>query len=100
VVDECSQTLTFSNDGNFSPLVCGNGQSLNALAWKAAAPDSPQVMGLGPSATAPQVSAALCADLTRSTIPIEQSAYALAAMYYGWNLGFTPHSIFTTLTSC
>jgi hypothetical protein len=99
-VDECSEALTHAQDGTFSPLTCNNGQAINVLAWSAAAPLSPRLLALGSAATAAQVSTALCADVTNSTIPLEQSAYTLAALYYGWNLGFTPHSVFTTLENC
>jgi hypothetical protein len=89
VVNECSQQLTFSADGNAGPLTCPDG-SLNVVAWADFAGNHPSVMSLGPDATPGDVVRAECADVAHSTIPIETSAVELATTYYGWKFAFDP----------
>ena len=75
------------------------GGKLNTRAWDYFAKNSPLVMALGPNAIPDQVLRAMCSDLHArppegSTIPIELSAYHLAATYYGWDFGVDPRQEF------
>lgn len=88
-VDECSMQLQIGADGSAGPLTCPNGR-LNVLAWQRVAQGNPLVMALGPNATPDQALRAMCSDLHTSSIPIETSAYRLAALYYGWKFGVDP----------
>jgi hypothetical protein len=91
-VDECSQQLTFAQDGNAGPISCSNG-ALNVVAWRYFASGKHSVMSLGPYATPAQVGDALCTD--GPPIPIETSAYQLAALYYGWSFTQNPSAVLT-----
>jgi hypothetical protein len=91
-VDECSEQLTFAQDGNAGPINCSSG-ALNAIAWRYFASSKHSVMSLGPYTTPAQVEDALCSD--GPPIPIETSAYQLAALYYGWNFTQDPSAILT-----
>lgn len=92
-VDECQQQLQFGADGTAGPTTCANGD-LNAVAWRyyAQSGDHNQVLSLGPFATPTQVIDAMCAEVSKSTIPMEQNAYQLARAYYGWNFAVDPSS--------
>jgi len=90
VVDECTQPLTYANDGSFSPLTCADGTQINTLAWNAAAKSNASVLGLGADALPGSVQVAACNDVKNSTIPIETDAIQLAVLYYGWQLNFDP----------
>jgi hypothetical protein len=90
----CSEQLSYGADGNASPLFCAKGQ-LNVLAWKYFAADHPRVMSLGPNASPQDVEHAICADMSKSTGPIETSTYQLAAAYYGWSFGVVPTDVLT-----
>ena len=70
-------------DGNASPVYCPDG-GINVQAWTYFEKLKPQVMALSPDSTVQQVEAAMCADLSDSTVPIETSAGELAFRYYGW----------------
>ncbi|MHB8221215.1 MAG: hypothetical protein ACYDHU_12995, partial [Acidimicrobiales bacterium] len=100
VVNECSEELRHYQDGTFGPLTCDAGHALNVLAWNLAAQSSPSLLGLGPTAAPGQVSAALCADLKRSTIPLETEAFELLQTYTGQSFGLTRSSVFAILQSC
>lgn len=98
VVDECSVPLSIGANGNAGPLLCEGGK-LNTRAWEYFAKNSPLVMALGPNVIPDQVLRAMCSDLQAeppqgSTIPIELSAYQLAATYYGWDFGVDPRQEF------
>jgi hypothetical protein len=88
VSDECSSPLTYSADGNATPLLCPGG-GVNVLAWNDYASNHLLVMGLGPSATASEVYGAMCSDTAagHTTNPIESNAEELAASYNGWSFG-------------
>jgi hypothetical protein len=88
-VSECSAQLQIGADGNAGPITCPNGD-LNALGWDYFEKSTPLIMSLGPDVTLAEVQEALCADLHNSTIPIETSAYNMAALYYGWRFGIDP----------
>jgi hypothetical protein len=76
--------------------VCANLQ-INVLAWKYFAAHKPRVMALDPNASAQAVESAICADMSNSTIPIETSAYQIAAIYYRWIFGaINPADVLTT----
>lgn len=89
-VDECSVQLSYGADGSYGPLTCANGTEVNVIAWNAAISSSPAVLALGPTASPSEVEAAICSDMAHSTIPIEQGAYQLAALYNGWSFGYDP----------
>ena len=90
VVNECSEPLTYAEDGSFTPLTCANGTQINTLAWDAAAKSNASVLGLGGDALPGSVGVAACNDVQHSTIPIETAAIHLAELYYGWQLNFDP----------
>jgi hypothetical protein len=94
VVGDCSEQLEIGADGNASPVTCTNGD-INVLAWNYFDGVDPTLLGLGPYATEQQVQDQLCTDMQTSTIPIEESVYALAQAYYGWQFGVDPTSILT-----
>lgn len=94
VVGLCTQQLSYTADGNASPLFCSNGE-INRLAWNYFADLNLLVMALGSKATAGDVEAAVASDLNGSDA-IECSAYQLAAVYYGWNFGTDPTSAVLT----
>lgn len=99
-VDECSEQLSIGADGNAGPTTCSHGR-LNSLAWNYFAKGNPLVMALGPDATPDEITIAMCADLAHgSTIPIETSAYDLAALYDGWSFGINPASDLANADSC
>jgi hypothetical protein len=92
--DLCSEHLSYSSDGNVSPLICASGMpwsqmrmplEINVLAWKFFAAHKASVMALGPNASAQVVETAICADLRNSTIPIETGAVNMAYIYYRWS---------------
>jgi hypothetical protein len=92
-VPECTQALVFSSDGNSGPIQCSNGY-LNATEWNALYTLEPSVLGLGPSATAGQVQAALCADVHANlSNPIEETSYKIASLYYGWSFSTDPSAV-------
>jgi hypothetical protein len=80
----CSAPLQVYQDGNAGPLFCQGG-ALNVAAWRFFAQLRPLVMSLGPFATLAEIEKAICAGGSQHiTLPEEESAYALAAEYYGW----------------
>ncbi len=93
----CAKSLNLFQDGTFSPLSCDNGNEVNVVAWSIASSTSPSMLALGPNATSSAVLGAFCADLPRSTIPIETAAYSLASTYYGWRFTI-PGSRFLSLS--
>ena len=81
----CAAPLQVFQDGNAGPDFCRDG-ALNVNAWKWYA-DSlhPAVMAAGPKLSATAQAAALCAkNGDNMTNPELESAYWLAARYYGW----------------
>ncbi len=101
-IAECSQTLSYDSNGNPSPIQCANGD-LNSLAWNAMAALEPKVMALGYNPTQQQVTTAICtdgnaanADSTPSiSAPIENTAYNLASLYYGWHFSINAQALLT-----
>lgn len=92
-IPECSHTLTFSSNGDSGPVTCANGD-LNATEWNSLATLEPKVLTLGYSATTVQVQAALCADVNANVSnPIEETAYQIASLYYGWHFTANPSSV-------
>jgi hypothetical protein len=81
----CSAPIREYQDGNAGPLFCLSG-AIDVLAWRFFTQLNPLVMSLGRQVTLAQIQAAICADVGRGhvTIPEEDSAYSLAAGYYGW----------------
>jgi hypothetical protein len=94
---ECSQQLTYASNGSPSPVSCSNGY-LNMLAWNALSALELKVMTLGYSATPSQVQSALCVDANAADADskasasnaIEESAYQISAIYYGWSFATNP----------
>ena len=99
---ECSQALTYSSDGNPSPIQCSNGD-LNELAWNALAALEPIVMKLGYQPSTQQVISAICTDGNAANAdstpaiaaPIETSVYRIASLYYGWHFSINPQALLT-----
>jgi hypothetical protein len=89
-VSECTQQLTYGNDGTAGPISCADG-GVNVLAWNYYARVHSPVMGLGQDATPGQVLQTMCTDVDANpsnlSIPIEIDSYDLAAAYYGWSFG-------------
>lgn len=86
-VAECSQPLAYSSGGNISPYQCSNGD-LNVNAWEALSGLELKVMSLGYNPSASLVRSTLCRDAkTNAAGYIEQTAYLISALYYGWNFG-------------
>ncbi len=101
VVAECSEELTHYEDATFRPLTCDGGLYLNVLAWNRSANVSPDVLGLGPTATTAQLDTALCNDVrNHSSFPLEIEAYQLLVMYTGQSFGLDVSSVFSTLEHC
>src|ERR1017187_3778882 len=94
---ECSQQLTYASNGNPSPISCSTGY-LNILAWNALSALELKVMTLGYSATPSQVQPTLCVDANaadadssvNASNAIEESAYQISALYYGWSFTTNP----------
>lgn len=94
VVNECSQKLSYSADGNASPLTCTSG-GLNVLSWKFYSTVGTNVMSLGhidvasigSYAAMQEIVGAICSDMQvdHATWPEAQNAAVLASNYYGWN---------------
>ncbi len=103
-IAECKQSLSYASNGNPSPVKCSNG-GLNVLAWNAISAQEPKVMKLGYSPTQSQVQTAMCSDASAANLdssvaisaPIEETAYYLSALYYGWNFNINPAAV---LSSC
>lgn len=99
----CQQSLTYASNGSPSPVQCNDG-ALNTLAWNALSTQEPTVMTLGYSPSLAQVEAAICkdanvADLDSSpqiSAPLEETAYQLSSLYYGWNFNLNVSSIIST----
>lgn len=85
VVPECTAGLDPTQDGNVRPTLCANGD-VNVNAWKELAKLAPNILRLGPRASAKAIIAAMCHP-TSSTLPMRVSAEEIAARYYGWNVG-------------
>jgi Tfp pilus assembly protein PilV len=96
-VPECSQSLTYTGNGNSGPIQCADG-ALNILAWNALSALEPSVMSLGYSASFSQVQAAVCSDAsdsdsdanTSNANVIEVTTYQISALYYGWSFSQNP----------
>jgi hypothetical protein len=92
VVDECTHQLFTAVDGTVGPLTCP-GNKINTLAWQYYAKFNPLIMTLGRFATEGQVANTYCYDLKNSTIgtlPKEDEAYQISALYYGWQFALAP----------
>lgn len=97
-VAECSQTVTYSSNGNSGPVQCSNGD-LNVQEWTALAALEPTVMKLGYSATSSQVQSALCNDVSENiSNPIEETVYQISSLYYGWHFSSNPEADITNGT--
>jgi len=95
---ECSQQITFSDNGDSGPVTCANGD-LNVLEWKALATLEPSVFNLGYNATAAPVQSALCADVSANVSnPIAETNYQIASLYYGWSFSADPGVVLTNGT--
>ena len=96
----CQQGLTYASNGNPSPVQCNDG-ALNELAWNALSAQEPTVMTLGYYPTISQVEAAMCKDANAANLdssaaisgPLEETAYQLASLYYGWSFNLNPASV-------
>ncbi len=99
-IPECSEPLSYSSNGDPSPIQCSNG-AINVNDWKAMAALEPTVMKLGYTPTGAQVVAAICLDGNAAnqdstptiSAPLETNAYAIASLYYGWTFGLNPVAI-------
>lgn len=83
---ECSQAVITGQDGAPSPVTCTNGD-LNISEWQALVNIYPaSVMELYSSASQVTITKTVCIDLSsgKTTVPVEDSAYHIAALYYGW----------------
>jgi hypothetical protein len=87
VVPACPH-LSYSADGNVSPLFC---KIDNPAALSVYEKLAPTLFRLGANASPQQVSAALAASKT-TTNPEKCAAYALAAWWHHWNFGANPAS--------
>lgn len=97
-VAECDQNITFTSNGNSSPIQCANGD-LNVTEWNALSALEPKVMTLGYKATAAQVQAALCSDVDANVSnPIELTVYHITSLYYGWHFSTNPSVVITNGT--
>ena len=87
----CQHRLTSTADGNYTPTLCRGG-AVNVLAWRAYVGIAPGVMSLSRGSTVLEVEQAMCRDgkSRHATNPELESAYELAAAYYGWKFGATP----------
>jgi len=85
VVNLCQTSVTFTADGNVTPLLCRSG-ALNVQAWFFYKSVSASILGLGLNPTEGQAESAICDDLNHNhaTRVEEASGYKLAATYYGW----------------
>jgi hypothetical protein len=100
---ECAQVLTFNSNGTSGPLTCAGGE-LNVTEWEALSALEPTVLTLGYGASAPQVQTALCNDVsvsqsdanTQNANLVEQNAYQMAALYYGWVFSANPSAVLTS----
>lgn len=89
-VAECSQQITFTSNGDSGPVQCGNGD-LNITEWNSLSALEPSVMKLGYNATSVQVRSALCADVHANiSNPLEETAYHISVLYYGWHFTIDP----------
>ena len=81
----CTTPVQAYQDGNAGPLFCRNG-ALNMAVWNWFESSlHPAVMAAGPGLSATAQEAALCArNGGNMTNPELESAYWLAAAYYGW----------------
>jgi len=79
VAPESCGAVTVGNDGTAEPVICPDGRPNQAAVRYYAAFHS-HVLALGPTATAAQVQAAICADFVRgqTTLPIEELIVTLA----------------------
>lgn len=92
VVGLCTEQLSYTPDGNVSPLFCP-GDEINTLAWSYLAQEQLGVMALGPRASAAAVQAAVEQDLNkRAAAATECSAAVMAATYNGWTFHIKPTS--------
>ena len=99
-ISECQQSLSYASDGNPAPVQCNDG-SLNTLAWNAISALEPTVMKLGYTPTQAEVESAMCNDANAAnadssaaiSAPLEETAYALSSLYYGWSFGLNPSSV-------
>lgn len=96
VADLCQTNVTFTADGNVTPLLCKSG-ALNVQAWFFYKTVGASILGLGLNPTEGQAESAICDDINHNhaTRPEEASAFQLAKAYYGW--GFT---VDATKVSC
>ncbi len=81
----CTTPVQAYQDGNAGPLLCRGG-ALNVAAWQWFEQNlQAPVMAAGPGLSADAQRAALCrVGPQNMTVPEAESAYWLAAVYYGW----------------
>jgi hypothetical protein len=94
---ECTTAIATAADGTATPLQCADG-AINTEAWRHYAAADSKMLGLGASATQQQVVAALCGAQSSLSDPIQQDAYTLARIYYGWSYS-TDLAVTTLATS-
>ena len=93
---ECSQTVTFSSDGDSGPVSCSNGD-LNVLEWQALSALEPKVLTLGYGASESEVESTLCSDVSANISNVlETTSYQIAALYYGWNFSSDPSAVLSS----
>lgn len=91
-VGTCSAPLSYSYNGNPSPVTCGN-NLININDWNAIAALEPKVLTLGYQPSLTEVENTICLDANISNTysdvtinaPLEANAVQLASLYYGWN---------------
>ncbi len=98
---ECTTPVSTDADGTVTPLQCADG-AINTTAWQHYATIAGSIMGLGSSASRPQVVSALCSAKSSLSTPILQDAYKLAFLYYGWSYGpgLATSTLVTDPSSC
>ena len=86
VANLCQTSVSFTADGNVTPLLCKSG-ALNVQAWFFYKSVSASILGLGLNPTEGQAESAVCDDLNHNhaTRVEEVSGFKLAATYYGWS---------------
>jgi hypothetical protein len=89
VAPESCGALSFGADGNVSPPTCPDGRP-NLAADRYLRSGHLLVMSLGAEANPGQVLAAMCKDMSHSTIPIETTAYQVAQAEQRWSFGVDP----------
>jgi hypothetical protein len=100
---ECTYPVTYTADGNATPLLCQDGR-LNVDAWDFyyAGFAGSELLRLGQGVTAATVYQAMCHDYSdlHMTKPEAESTEEIAQAYYGWNVSASALSLRLTNEGC